>query len=200
MDTIYASANQNVSAIKIIRISGPHARKIPKIFNFKLPKPKEYFVTKLQHENKLIDKGVVIWLPGPNTVTGEDVFELQVHGSVVIEDLIYRALSKQKNFRIAEKGEFTKRGFFNGRMDLSQAEAVNDIINSETEKQLEIANFQKKGILTEKIKAWRKQLLELSMKVELAIDFSDEEIPQNIQKEFMRKLGFLIKDSSFLNR
>ncbi len=194
MDTIYASANQNVSAIKIIRVTGPGAKKLPKVFNFTTPKPRQYFVTKLIYKHQFIDKAVVLWLPGPNTVTGEDVFELHVHGSVIIEELIYRALSDQKNFRIADKGEFTKRGFLNGKIDLSQAEAINDIINSETERQLEIANLQNQGNLREKINVWRKNILELSMKIELAIDFSDEEIPEDIEKEFLNKLDILIKE------
>ena len=194
MDTIYASANQNVSSIKIIRISGPEARKITKIFDFKLPKPKKYSVTKLTYKKRLIDKAVVFWLPGPNTITGEDIFELHIHGSIIIEDLVYQALSRQKKFRIANKGEFTKRGFLNGKIDLSQAEAINDIINAETEKQLEIANFQIDGNLRGKINLWRKQILDLSTKIELAIDFSDEEIPLNIEKEFLKNLDYLIKD------
>ena len=162
---------KNVSPIKIIRVTGPGARKISKIFDFKLPRPKKYSVTKLIYKNKFIDKAVVIWLPGPNTITGEDIFELHIHGSIIIEDLVYQALSRQKKFRIADKGEFTKRGFLNGKIDLSQAEAVNDIINAETEKQLEIANFQIDGNLRKKINIWRKDLLDLITKIELQLIF-----------------------------
>ncbi len=194
MDTIFASANQNVSAIKIIRVSGSEAKNIPDIFNFSRPKPRKHVVRKLIYKNRLIDIAVVFWLPGPKTVTGEDIFELHVHGSMIIEDLIYKAMLNQKNFRLAEKGEFTKRGFLNGIIDLSQVEAINDIINAETEKQLELANLHAEGNLKKKIEDWRKQLVNLIMKTELIIDFSDEDIPKNIEKMFVDKLDLLITE------
>ena len=113
---------------------------IPKIFNFDRLKPKTFQVRKLKYNQKTIDTVPVVWLPGPKTYTGEDIYELHIHGAASIEEKIYSILLNERNFRIADKGEFTKRAVLNGRIDLTQAEAVNDLINSETEKQLELAN------------------------------------------------------------
>ncbi len=191
METIFASSSQVKSAIRIIRISGPKARQIPKIFKFCLTEPKKFQLKKLIFNNKVIDTAPVVWLPGPHTYTGEDIYELHVHGSFAIEQAIYKALIKKRGFRIADKGEFTRQALLNGRMDLTQAEAVNDIVNAETEKQLEIANSNIRGNLTKKIFKWRDMLINNIVFVETLIDFSDEDIPENLEKEFYSKLNFL---------
>ena len=194
MKTIFASSNQYVSAIKIIRISGPRAKEIPKIFNFFRSKPKIFQIRKLKYNNKTIDTIPVVWLPGPNTYTGEDVYELHIHGAISVEEIIYNILLKEKNFEIAEKGEFTKRAVLNGKIDLTQAEAVNDLINSETEKQLEFANSLLDGNLKQSLIQWRDQIVKLSSSIEVLIDFSDEDIPVDVEEIFMQKLKKLIHD------
>ena len=135
-DTIFAPSGQFKSAIKIIRISGNKAKKIPDIFNFKAPKPRTFVLKKLTYNKTLIDTAPVVWLPKQGSFTGEDTYEIYIHGSIVIEKLIYKALSSYKNFRLAEPGEFTKRAVINGNIDLIQAESINEIINTQTEKQL----------------------------------------------------------------
>ena len=193
METIFAPSTQNVSAIKIIRISGPRAKEIPKIFDFAQNTPKKFQIRKLKYKNKTIDTVPVIWLPGPNTYTGEDVFELHIHGALSIEAKIYEILVK-RNFKMAEKGEFTKRAVINGKIDLTQAEAVNDLINSETDKQLELANLNLEGKLKRTLYKWRNNLIELSSDIETLIDFSDEEVPKDLDDLFKHKLNILIKD------
>ena len=150
-DTIFASSSQFKSAIKIIRISGNKAEKIANIFNFKSPKPRTFALRKLIYKENIVDHAPVVWLPREQSFTGEDTYEIYIHGSVVIEKLIYKILSSYKNFRLAEPGEFTKRAAMNGNIDLVQAESINEIINAQTEKQLMIAQTQLDGSLSDVI-------------------------------------------------
>ena len=147
MDTIFSSASSYLkSAIKIIRISGEESSNVPFILSYKPAEPRVASFRKLYDLNKnLIDKAIVIYFPGPNTVTGEDLYEIHIHGSLIIERKIYDILNNQENFRIAAPGEFTKRAFFNGIIDLTQAEGLNDLINSETEVQLNLSISQYEG-------------------------------------------------------
>ena len=165
-DTIFASSSQYKSAIKIIRITGKRAKDLPKILNFKKPEPRVFSLRKLIHKNKFIDYAPVVWLPKNNSFTGEDTFEIYIHGSVVIEKMIYNALAVLKNFRLAEAGEFTKRATINGNIDLVQAESINEIINTQTEKQLAIAHSQLNGSLSKLINNWREEIIHLSSLIE----------------------------------
>ena len=196
MDTIFSSAtNSQKSAIKIIKISGSECKKIPEIFFFKPTKPRVASLRKLYDLNKnIIDNAIVIFFPGPLSVTGEDVFEIHTHGSLVIERKIYHVLAKSKQFRIANRGEFTKRAFLNGIIDLTQAEGINDLINAETEKQFELSISQYEGVLYKKLQLWRNDIIFLLSKLEALIDFSDEDLPEEIEKIFKKKLSFLIRD------
>ncbi len=196
MDTIFSSAtNSQKSAIKIIRISGSECRKIPEIFSFKPTKSRVATLRKLYDLNKnIIDNAIVIFFSRPLSVTGEDVFEIHTHGSLVVEKKIYEILSNQKNFRIAERGEFTKRAFLNGIIDLTQAEGINDLINAETENQFKLSIAQYEGALYKKLEFWRNDIIFLLSKIEAIIDFSDEELPQEIETIFKKKLSFLMKD------
>ena len=197
-DTIFASSSQSRSAIKIIRISGKDAKKISSIFNFNRPKPRTFALRRLIYKNNIIDHAPVVWLPRNKSFTGEDTFEIYIHGSVVIEKLIYRILSSSKNFRLAEPGEFTKRATLSGNIDLIQAESINEIINTQTEKQLSIAHSQLDGSLSNVIKNWRKEIIYISSLIESLIDFSDEDIPKELSNVFLKKLKQIqikIKDS-----
>ena len=188
-DTIFASSSQFKSAIKIIRVTGKKAKNIPKIFNFKKPEPRTFALKKLVYKGKIIDSAPVVWLPKNKSFTGEDTYEIYIHGSIVIERLIYKALSSYKNFRLAEPGEFTKRATINGNVDLVQAESINDIINSQTEKQLTIAQSQLDGSLSKVIHNWRQEVINISSLIESLIDFSDEDIPKEISCLFWQKLN-----------
>ena len=185
-DTIFASSSQFKSAIKIIRISGKNAKKIPNIFNFKRPKPRTFVLRKLIYKDNIIDNAPVVWLPKDNSFTGEDTFEIHIHGSIVIEKLIFKILSSYKNFRSAEPGEFTKRATLNGKIDLVQAESINEIINAQTEKQLSVAQAQLDGSLSNVVNNWRKETIYISSLIESLIDFSDEDIPEELNGLFLK--------------
>ena len=196
LDTIFSSAsNFQKSALKIIRISGKGSKNIPALFSFKPTTPRYASLRKLHdHKNNIIDNALVIFFPSPFTATGEDIIELHLHGSIVIEKKIFQMLSKQKNFRIAEPGEYTKRAFFNGILDLTQAEGLNDLINAETENQFKLSMSQFEGMLSEKVNSWRKDLIFLLSKLEALIDFSDEELPLDLAENFTKKILALLRD------
>ncbi len=192
-DTIFASSSPYSSAIKIIRISGEKANKIPQIFSFKKPEAKTFSLKKLIFNNKVIDFAPVIWLPKNSSFTGEDTYEIYAHGSIIIEKLIYEALSSKEGFRQATPGEFTKRAVLSGKLDLTQAESINDIINAQTEKQLDQAQSQLSGSLSRETNEWRKEIISLSSLIESLLDFSDEDIPDEINDLFFKKLFEVLK-------
>ena len=135
--TIYAlSSGPGVSGIAVIRVSGKNtAEVIKKLTGAKLPTPR---VSTLKKFNKnggkeLIDEGVIIWFPAPNSYTGEDLAEFHVHGSRAVVSAMHSAISKVKNCRLAEPGEFTKRAFQNGKINLLKAESIADLVSAETE-------------------------------------------------------------------
>ena len=196
MDTIFSSASSaQKSAIKVIRISGSETKKIPKIFSFKPTIPRVASLREIYDLNhNIIDNALIIFFPGPNTVTGEDIIELHIHGSIMIEKKIYDVLSKTKRFRLAFRGEFTKRAFLNGNLDLTQAEGLNDLINSETESQFKLSMSQYKGALSDKINLWREEVVWLLSKLEALIDFSDEELPPELEQTFNFKVSKLLEE------
>ena len=196
MDTIFSSASSSQkSAIKVIRVSGSETKKIPRIFSFKATKPRVASLRKIYDYNRnIIDNALIIYFPGPNTVTGEDIIEFHIHGSTIIEKKIYDVLTKTKRFRLASRGEFTKRAFLNGILDLSQAEGLNDLINSETENQFKLSMSQYEGALSNKINLWRNEVVWLLSKLEALIDFSDEELPPELAQTFNLKVLKILKD------
>ncbi len=196
MDTIFSSATSSLkSAIKIIRISGKSCKNLPDIFSFKPTVPRYLTLRKIfDSHKKLIDTTLVVYIPGPSTVTGEDVFEFHIHGSTIIEKKIYETLLKHKGFRIAMNGEFTRRAFLNGKIDLTQAEGLNDLINAETEAQFQASISQYNGFLSDKIEKWRHEIISLSSKLEALIDFSDEELPSHLEIDFKEKVSKLIEE------
>ncbi len=196
MDTIFSSATSSLkSAIKIIRISGKSCKNLPDIFSFKPTKPRYLTLRKIfdSHKN-LIDTTLVVYIPAPSTVTGEDIFEFHIHGSTIIEKKIYETLLRHKGFRIAMNGEFTRRAFLNGKIDLTQAEGLNDLINAETEAQFQASINQYNGFLSDKIEKWRHEIISLSSKLEALIDFSDEELPSHLEIDFKEKVSKLIRE------
>ncbi|MBN8828445.1 MAG: tRNA uridine-5-carboxymethylaminomethyl(34) synthesis GTPase MnmE [Sphingobacteriia bacterium] len=182
--TIYALATTySKSGVAILRISGSHALKTLSLFNIsKTLKPRYVNYLKLQHpkEMYIIDNAVVIYFEGPNSFTGEDVIELQVHGSKAVINTIINILNEQNFLRLAEPGEFAKRAFLNGKMDLTQAEGLADLIDAETEMQLKQAVKQVNGALAVKYEEWRKTILQILALTEAFIDFPEEDIPEDI--------------------
>ena len=188
--TIYAlSSGPGVSGVAVIRVSGKNtAEVIKKITKSDLPQPRVATLKKFSKngEKSLIDEGVIIWLPGPNSYTGEDLAEFHVHGSRAVVEAMHQAISKVKNCRLAEPGEFTKRAFQNGKINLIKAESIADLIYSETEMQRKQAIKIMSGKSSNKFNSWRKKLLKILSHVEAKIDFPDEDLPKNIMKQIQK--------------
>ena len=191
--TIYAlSSGPGISGIAVIRVSGKNTTKvIKKITGKKLPQPRMATLRKFNKngEKELIDEGVIIWFPGPNSYTGEDLAEFHVHGSRAVIKAMHLAISKIKNCRLAEPGEFTKRAFQNGRINLLKAESIADLISSETEIQRKQALKIMSGESADKFNSWRKKLLKILSHVEAKIDFPEEDLPKKIINEVQKTLS-----------
>ena len=188
--TIYAlSTGPGVSGIAVIRVSGKNTVDvIKKLTGAKLP-PARVATFKKFNKNgakNLIDEGVIIWFPAPNSYTGEDLAEFHVHGSRAVINAMHSAISKVKNCRLAEPGEFTKRAFQNGRINLLKAESIADLISAETEIQRKQALKIMSGRSSDKFNSWREKLLKILSHVEAKIDFPDEDLPKNIIKEIQK--------------
>ena len=123
---------------------------------------------------KSIDEALALWFPGPNSETGEDIAELQLHGGRAVIAAVLAALGRIEGLRLAEAGEFTRRAFENGRLDLTAVEGLADLIGAETEAQRRQAYRQLKGLLGQRAETWRARLIEALALVEARIDFSDE--------------------------
>ena len=182
--TIYAlSSGPGISGIAVIRVSGKNtAEVIKKLTGSKLPPPRVATLKKFNKNGKkeLIDEGVILWFPGPNSYTGEDLAEFHVHGSRAVIKAMHSAISKINNCRLAEPGEFTKRAFQNGRINLLKAESIADLISAETEIQRKQALKIMSGKSSDQFNLWREQLLKILSHVEAKIDFPDENLPKNI--------------------
>ena len=185
--TIYAlSSGPGISGVAIVRISGPEASEVIKLLTGKeIPKPRMATLRKINNINTstLIDEGIVIWFPGPESYTGEDMAEIHVHGGKAVVLALQNEISRIKNCRIAEPGEFTKIAFQNGKINLLKAESIADLISAETEIQRLQAVKIMKGKSSEKFNQLRDKLLKLLSFIEAKIDFPDEDLPdENINK------------------
>ena len=196
--TIYAlSSGPGVSGVAVIRVSGKNTEEvIKKLTGAKLPVPRVATLKKFNKNGgkEQIDEGVIIWFPGPNSYTGEDLAEFHVHGSRAVVSAMHSAISKVKNCRLAEPGEFTKRAFQNGRINLLKAESVADLISSETEIQRRQALKIMSGKSSDKFDFWRKELLKILSHVEAKIDFPDEDLPKNVIKEIQKKSNRILNE------
>ena len=185
--TIYAlSSGPGISGVAIIRISGSDASKALTLLTGKPPPPPRVAsLRKINNINtsELIDEGLIIWFPGPESYTGEDMAEIQVHGGKAIVLALQNELSKIENFRLAEPGEFTKLAFQNGKINLLEAESIADLIAAETEIQRLQAVKIMKGKSAEKFDDLREKLLKILSFVEAKIDFPEEDLPdENINQ------------------
>ena len=188
--TIYAlSTGPGISGIAVIRVSGKNtAEVIKKLTGSKLPVPRVATLKKFNKNGgkELIDEGVIIWFPAPNSYTGENLAEFHVHGSRAVINAMHSAISKIKNCRLAEPGEFTKRAFQNGKINLLKAESIADLISSETEIQRKQALKIMSGKSADKFNSWREKLLKILSHVEAKIDFPDEGLPKKIITEVQK--------------
>ena len=185
--TIYAlSSGAGTAGIAVIRVSGKNtAQVIKKLTGSKPPSPRVATLKKFNKNGgkELIDEGVILWFPAPNSYTGEDLAEFHVHGSRAVIKAMHTAISKVKSCRLADPGEFTKRAFQNGRINLLKAESIADLISAETEMQRKQALKIMSGASSSKFNSWRKNLLKILSHVEAKIDFPDEDLPNKILNE-----------------
>ena len=188
--TIYAlSSGPGIAGVAVIRVSGEDTSKVIKLITGKdLPVPRVATLRKLSNTNtnELIDEGLVIWFPGPQSYTGEDLAEFHVHGSRAVVAALHASISKIKNCRLAEPGEFTKRAFQNKKINLMKAESIGDLISSETEIQRKQAIKIMNGKSSDKFNSWREKLLKILSHIEAKIDFPDEDLPQDILLEIKK--------------
>ncbi len=185
--TIYAlSSGPGVSGVAIIRISGSEASKVIKTLTGKeIPQPRVATLRKINNINtsELIDEGIIIWFPGPESYTGEDMAEIHVHGGKAVILSVQNEISKVKNCRLAEPGEFTKLAFQNGKINLLKAESIGDLISAETEIQRRQAIKVMKGKSSVKFNELREKLLKILSFIEAKIDFPEEDLPEeNLKK------------------
>ena len=182
--TIYAlSSGPGISGLAVIRVSGKETQKVIKFLTGKnSPKPRVATLRKIicEDSSELIDEGIILWFPGPQSYTGEDMAEIHIHGSRAVINAIHHKISKIKNCRMAEPGEFTKLAFLNGKINLIKAESIGDLISSETEIQRQQAVKIMSGYSSKKFNYWREMLLKILSNIEAKIDFPDEDLPKNI--------------------
>ena len=184
--TIYAlSSGSGISGIAVIRVSGSEASNVVKLITGEdLPEPR---VSNLKKFNKistseLIDEGLLLWFPGPESYTGEDMAEMHVHGSIAVVRSMLHQLSKVENCRLAEPGEFTKLAFQNGKINLLKAESISDLISAETEIQRQQAIKIMSGKSSDKFNSLREKLLKILSNVEAKIDFPEDDLPEDMIK------------------
>jgi tRNA modification GTPase len=195
--TIFAlSTGPGISGVAIIRISGEQSSKIIEtLTGKKVPQPRVATLRKINKINssELIDEGIILWFPGPESYTGEDMAEIQVHGSKAVIDALHYSISKIENCRLAEPGEFTKLAFQNGKINLLKAESIADLISSETEIQRKQAIKIMDGKSADQFNFLREKLLKILSNVEAKIDFPDEDLPNNILYEIKKSSNEVIK-------
>lgn len=177
-DTIFAlSSGAPPAAIALVRVSGPQAGEALAALCGGLPPPRRAALRALHDpdDGTLLDRALVLWFPGPATATGDDLAELHLHGGRAVVRAVEAVLARFNGLRLAEPGEFTRRAFLNGRMDLAEAEGLSDLLLAETEAQRVAALRMASGHLSRQVEAWRGEVLRLSAMIEAELDFSDED-------------------------
>jgi len=195
--TIFAlSSGRPPSAIALVRVSGSLAGKIVTVLAGKLPSPRMATRALLRDiGQRPIDDAVVLWFPSPASATGEDVAEFHVHGGRAVLAALFAALSAFENVRPAEPGEFTRRAFENGKLDLTEAEGLDDLIHADTDRQRRQALRQLKGLLGDRARNWRARIIEASALIEAGIDFSDEgDVPAELIAPALAKVKALLTE------
>jgi tRNA modification GTPase len=195
--TIFAlSSGRAPSAIAIVRVSGPQAGPALTALGGKLP-PARAATRRLLRDTsgQPLDDAVVLWFPAPASATGEDVAEFHVHGGRAVLASVFAALAALEDMRAAEPGEFTRRAFENGKLDLTEAEGLDDLIHADTDRQRRQALRQLKGLLGDKARDWRGRIIEASALIEAGIDFSDEgDVPAELIGPALAKIKALLSE------
>jgi tRNA modification GTPase len=190
--TIFAIATPpGRSAIAVIRISGPLAGDAPALFGAACPSVGKFLVARLVLDQRVIDQAIMLFMKAPFSSTGEDVCEIHCHGSRAVIDVLLARLGAEDGFAMAKPGEFTRRGFMNGKMDLSGVEGLADLIEAETATQLHQAWAQIDGALRAPVMAWRGELVGIAAQLEALIDFADEDLPASLETALRTSTGDL---------
>ncbi|MEG8220381.1 tRNA uridine-5-carboxymethylaminomethyl(34) synthesis GTPase MnmE [Sphingomonas sp. HH69] len=177
-DTIFGlSSGAPPAGIGVVRVSGPSARAALESLAQRVPPPRQASLALLTdpQDGAPLDRALILWLPGPGTVTGEDLVELHCHGGRAVVAAVEAALAAMPGLRRAQAGEFTRRAFLNGRMDLNAVEGLSDLLAAETQQQRRAALMMAEGHFSRRVEGWRRTLLDLSAMAEAALDFSDED-------------------------
>jgi tRNA modification GTPase len=184
--TIFAlSSGRPPAAIAIVRVSGPRAGAALEKLIGRIPEPRKAMLARVRDPRlgEVIDEALALWFPAPHSETGEDVAELQLHGGQAVIAGVLAALGAIEGCLLAEAGEFTRRAFENGRLDLTEVEGLADLIAAETQAQRRLAFRQLKGLIGDRAEGWRRRLIEALALVEARIDFSDEaDVPENLME------------------
>jgi tRNA modification GTPase len=193
VDTIFAlSSGAPPAGVGVIRVSGPAARDALQVLAGRVPEERRASLARLRGgDGALLDEALVLWLPGPATATGEDLAEFHCHGGRAVIAAVEGALASLRGVRRAEPGEFTRRAFANGRIDLAEAEALGDLLAAETELARAAALANLGGALSRQVEGWRERVLALSAEVEGVLDFSDEEDAADLPECFTWNIGAL---------
>ncbi len=193
MDTIFAlSSGAPPAGIAVIRVTGPQAGAALEALAGSLPAPRRATRAWLKDAGgNHLDDGLVLWFPAPGSVTGEDLAEFHLHGGRAVIAAVEQALGKLAGLRKAQAGEFTRRAFANGRIDLAEAEGLADLLSAETEIQRRAAIANAGGALSRRVEAWREELLRLSAGLEAVLDFEDEDDVADLPADFHRSLDAL---------
>jgi tRNA modification GTPase len=194
-DTIIAPASALGGGVAVVRVSGPLAGHVFQILvGSEVPPPRQAQLVTLRHNDKILDRALALYFVAPHSFTGEDVLELHVHGGrAVVSRVINAALAVDPHIRMAQGGEFTKRAYLNGKMDLTEAEAIADLVAAETEAQAEQALAQMGGRLRDLYEAWRAEIVRMMAYMEASIDFSDENgVPADVAADMDAKIAKLI--------
>lgn len=192
-DTIVALSTGSLpSGVAVIRLSGPATPEIVQQLRGALPKPRFLHLTEVRFKDEVLDSGLLVFFPAPHSFTGEDCAEFQMHGSPAGVRAILRALTDIEGVRLAEAGEFTRRAFENGKLDLTEVEGLGDLLEAETESQRRQAVARAAGGLSDKLGTWRETLLDLRAEIEARLDFSDEgDVSDDLPPDFSMSLQTL---------
>lgn len=196
-ETIVALSSGAVpSGVAVIRVSGPQTRLLLERHVNSVPQARRMVLKSVMSATGAeLDTGLVVFFPGPNSFTGEDCAEFQLHGSRAVVSAVLSELCRNDGVRLAEAGDFTRRAFEAGRLDLTQVEGLDDLIASETETQRQLALKRSQGELRETVAGWRRRLIDLRAEVEARLDFSDEgDVEEHLPAGFAEDIGALVQE------
>lgn len=191
MDTIFAQATaRGRSGVAVIRVSGPRTTSAIRHFCDDVPKERVASLRTLRNRRReVIDQGLVLFFPGPSSFTGEDCAEFHVHGSLAVVQACFAELEDMEGCRLADPGEFARRAFINGKLDLIDVEALSDLLEAETEAQRVQAQRTLTGEFRDFVEVLRRDLIRAGALLEASIDFADEEVPEDVSEEVLALLA-----------